>query len=49
MEGEVLMSQEELRRARLLEHAVEGKTSLREVAVARRRRPRALTARLPAG
>ncbi len=34
MEGKVLMSQEELRRARLLEHAVEGKTSLREVAVA---------------
>jgi len=34
IEGKVLMSQEELRRARLLEHAVEGKTSLREVPVA---------------
>jgi transposase len=34
MEDKVLMSQEELRRARLLEHVVQGELSLREVAVA---------------
>lgn len=34
MEGKVLMSQEELRRARVLEHVVNGRTTLREAAVA---------------
>lgn len=34
MEGKVLMSREELRRSRVLEHVVTGKTTLREAAVA---------------